>query len=224
MTEETLMDQVYSLYEGDVDDWTTTGSDYLAARRYGNAAIIMWQNYDNTKWRELFSTLTGASDGDKTITTAVFTYDAPTDFLWLASFVRTVNAGVSTYYTPKGSEKISILDDTTGKWCYITGNQADGFVVNFNPDLTLTTGDTLVYEYYKKATEFTVPTTVPEMSNPYFIVHYILWRLYKNDGEDPKASEEFQIAQQMLEQMRVDNMAGYTDVPHNPGDDIGFGE
>jgi hypothetical protein len=93
--------------------------------------------------------------------------------------------------------------------------------------LTLSTGDSIEYEYYKQATYLTAASSTTEMSNPFFIIHYILFRMYKNDGEDGRAREEFAIAQQILEQMRVENLSGLFNMPYDiedqPGKDYGFG-
>src|SRR3990167_4567356 len=215
MAESEIMQQAYSLYEGDTTDWASTDEEYLAARRYTKAAVQMWEFYDNTKWNELFTTLTAASDGTKTITAGTFSYACPTDFRFPCSYVRTVQNSISSYYNVYKPDQIPILDDSTGKWTYFIGSQKATYSLKFNPDLTLTTGDTINYEYYKTATYLTATTSTTEMSNPFFIVHYILYRMYKNDGEDGKAREEFQIAQQLLEQMRVDNMEGLWNTPFN---------
>lgn len=220
MNEEEIIQQVYSLYEGDVDDWSATDDEYLSARRYSKGGIFMWEHYDNTKWRELFGTLTAAATGDKTTTAGDFLYDCPTNFKSLSSYVRTSSSGgVKTFFIPQPPEKIALLTKSSENFVYITGNRKDGFDLNFNPNLVLATGDTIEYEYYRLATYFTATSSITEMSNPFFLVHYILYRMYKNDGEDGKAREEFQIAQQLLEQMRVDNMESLWNVPFNIDED-----
>jgi hypothetical protein len=215
-TENDILNHVYSNYEGDVTNWTTTSDEYLAGRRYCNQGIAMWENYDNTKWRELYSKHeNSASDIVKTITAGTYTYTCASDFREPVSYIRTVRQNVSTYYGVIPVEEVPVYDDETSLWVYFTGSPKDGYTLNFNPELTLATGDTLQYEFYKYATAFTATTSKAEMRNPFFLVHYVLWRMYKNDGEDGKAREEFQIAQQMLEQMRVDNMQGVWNQPFN---------
>jgi hypothetical protein len=209
MNENTIIQHVYSNYEGDTDDWTSTSDEYLAARRYANQAVQMWEFYDDTKWLELYAKHEdSASDIVKTITAGTYTYTTASDFRFPCSYVRTVRNNVSSYYSVLPVEKVPAADDDGDLWVYFTGNAKDGHVLNFNPNLTLATGDTIKYEYYKNATQFTASNITTEMSNPMFIVHYILWRMYKNDGEDGKAHEEFQLSQQLLEGMRVDNMVG----------------
>jgi hypothetical protein len=196
LSEQTILNLVYSLYEGDADNWVETSDEYLAARQYAKLAIGKWEHYDNTTWRDLFTTLTAAADGDKTITAGDYTYSCPTNFVRVTSFVRTVIQ----------PENVAKYAGAGSKYCYFTGSVKDGFTLNFNTQETLTTGDTINYEYYKQATLFTAITSTTEMADPYFIVYFILARLLKNDGEDN--SEELQEADDRLETMRVANMSG----------------
>jgi plastocyanin len=224
-TENDILDHVYADYEGDDDGWEATDDEYLAGRKYANQGISMWENYDNTKWRELFAKHSNtASTVTKTITAGTYTYTCSTDFREPVSYVRTVRSGVSTYYTVFPVETIPVFDDESSLWVYFTGSPKDGYTLNFNPELTLSTGDTIQYEYYKSATTFTATTSTTEMRNPFFLVHYILWRMYKNDGEDGKAREEFQVAQQILEQMRTDNMQGLWNQSFNISENADLGD
>lgn len=207
MTEQDIINQIYALAEGDVDYWSSTDDEYLTARIYCNAAINRWANLEGTYWRELIGTLAAAADGDKTLTAGDYSYDCPTNFKRPLGKVRTVDtAGHSTYYTVIKPEQISRMDDSGENWCYFVGNPKDGYDLKFNPDLTLTTGHTIAYEYYKNATTFTATTSVTEVSDPYFIIYFVLARFYENDGEDGKAAKAFQEAEARLDQMRTENM------------------
>jgi len=208
LTENEILDIVYALYETDDAGWSATDDEYLAARKYANVAINRWEHYDNTEWRGLWTKLTDASDGDKT-TDATTQYDCPSDFIRPGSWVRIG----TTHYSVYPPEKLAKYSNATHNYCYFTGNIKDGFKLNFNSNLTITTGDTIYYEYYKSATTFASTTDTTEMSDPYFIVYFILARFIKNDGEDNY--EELSEADERLEQMRVTNMSGYYDVSNN---------
>lgn len=209
LTENQILDIVYALYEGDDDGWETTSDEYLAGRKYCNAAINRWEHYDNTEWRDLFSTLTAAADGDKTTTAGDYSYDCPTNMVRPASWVRTGEQ----FWEVIPPEKVPQYTDTKAYWCYFTGNVKDGFDLNFNPEINLTTGTTIYYEYYKAATTFDDASDTTEMPDPYFIVYFVLARFLKNDGEDN--SEELQEADDRLETMRVANMSGYYSIDDN---------
>lgn len=209
MTEQEILNTVYALYEGDTTNWGTTSDEYLAARIYANAAINRWEFYEMTNWKELWVSLDDAADGDKTLTAGTYAYDCPSDMVKPASFVRTNS---TTYWNVVPLSRVPSLSSSSDAFCYFTGNKKDGFVLNFNPNTTLTTGDTINYEYYKEATTFTTTTDETEMADPYFIVYFILSRLYENDGEDGRASKAFQEAEARLENMRTQNIMGLENV------------
>lgn len=215
LSEQSILNIVYSLYEGDTTNWGTTSDEYLAGRVYCNAAINRWEFYDQTNWRDLWTTLDdAASTVTKTVTAGTSSYECPDDFIKPSSYVRTEDSnGNQTYWDVVTIDKVpSFSDDDTYTYCYFTGNVKDGFTLNFNPNIDLTTGNTIRYEYYKTATQFDATTDTTEMSDPYFMVYFVLSRLYENDGEDGRASKAFQEAEARLEAMRTNNMLGYEGV------------
>lgn len=179
LSEQEILNIVYALKEGDDDGWDTDSDEYLAGRKYCNSAITRWEFYDNTKWKELWKTLDDAADGDKT-TDGTNSYDCPTNFKFPSSWVRVGD----TLYQVVNPNRVAELFDNKDNWCYFTGSDKDGHKLNFNPLLTLGTGDDIDYEYYKTATKFTTTTSTTEMNNPYFIVNSVLAQFIKLDGED----------------------------------------
>lgn len=220
LTENEIIDIVYSLYETDTEGWDTTSSEYLSARNYCNAAIARWEGYMNTTWNELWTKLEDAADGDDTITAGTYAYDCPTNFKRPGSWVRT--GDTPQFWTVIQPPKSGSYDGTAEYVCWFTGNAKDGFDLNFNPEVTLTTGDTIAYEYYKTATQFTATTSTTEMSDPYFIVYYVLYRFLKNDGED--FTDDANMSEDLLDNMRTANMTGLFGI-HDPVDTMseGFG-
>jgi len=235
-TETTILGWAYTNVEGDTAGWDSSSQDYLTARRWANQAISKWENYINakigsqipTKWRGLWSTLTAAADGTKTLTAGTYAYSCPTNMKYPASYVRTVKNGVSTYWDVLTPDYIPSLDDSTYHYCYFTGNPKDGFTLNFNPELTLTTGDTITYEYYKVATVFSATTSTTEMDDPYFIVDYVTAMFMKDD--DPDQFRMFMDeAEARLDQMATNNIIGLEGVDDViketlSGGGSGFGE
>ena len=225
LTENDIIDIVYSLYETDDDGWDTDSDEYLSARRYCNTAIARWERYDNTVWNELWTKLSDAADGDKTTTAGTYAYDCPTDFIRPGSWVRTGATPVYWQVIPNKDYAEQDQINNISKFCYLSGSVRDGFQINFNPNVTLTTGDEIAYEYYKTATTFTTTASTTEMADPYFIVYYTLARFLRNDGED--YSEEANQADDLLENMRVINMSGFPNIPNTINESItnsdGFG-
>lgn len=220
MTEQQIIDTVFALYETDTTGWDTTSEEYLAARTYCNVAIGKWEHYDNTEWRDLWGTLTAAATGTKTLTAGTTAYLCPTNFVRASSWVRTVaSSGAITWWQVIPVEMVAKMAASDDHFCYFTGNVKDGFYVNFNSRITLTTGDTINYEYYKSATQFSVTSSTTEIPDPYYIVYFVLARFLHNDGEDN--TEELQEADDRLETMRVKNMSLLYDIPDTIQETLG---
>ena len=208
LSENDVIDIIYSLYETDDSGWDVTDAEYIVARSYCNAAITEWSKKET--WRDLWSTLTAAADGDKTLTAGDYSYDCPTNFIEIGSWVRTVNSGVSTFWEVKPAEMVAKMAGSTGKYCYVTGSIKGGFDLNFNSQETLTTGDTINYEYYITPTLYAGATDTSEIPDPYYCVYYALARFLKNDGENFNYEEGMK--REILGQMLTNNIKGVWDV------------
>lgn len=230
MTESEIMEQVYTMYEGDVEGWDSSSDEYLAARRYGNAGVNRWEFYENTKWPELYTNLEDAADGDKTIVALTYAYDAPSNFRFLTSYVTTTDTeGLVTFWDVRPARNVMKLKESTANWCYVTGNKKTGYKINFNPKATFQAGDTIHYDFYQEATKLTSPSTVLEISDPFAIVFFILYRMYMNDGDTANAQESLQNAEERFEQMRTETELTPANVNNSfmsslADDGVGFGE
>ena len=214
MDEKEIIDQIYGLYEGDNDLWETTSEEYLVARRYLNAGVNRWRYYERTDWKELFTNLDDAVTGSSVTVADTYVYPAPDDFVRPTSYVK---IGTQLFTTIKPAQAIvHQADGNTDAWCYFYGNAKVGFELRINPLFTITAGLAIDYSYYRTPTEFTTTTSITEMEDPYFLVYYVLYRLYKNDAEG--FQDEFTNAESRLEQMRVNNIAGIENTP----DEIGW--
>lgn len=237
LTETQILSAVYTNIELDATDWSATSDEYLAGRRFCNQSINRWENAIviqqgkevPIKWRELWANLTDASDGTKTQTAGTYSYSCPTNFKSPGSYVRTVTTGGdSTIWDVVGIDRVASLVKESGyKFCYFSGNQKDGFKINFNPLITLTTGDTIKYEYYKYATTFTTTTSTTEIADPYFIVCDVTGHFLK-DEDAAQSKFWFNQADARLNQMIGNNMIGLEGVAetiHSSLDDdnVGFG-
>lgn len=223
MTENEIFDQVYSLYSGDVDYWDSASDEYALLRQYATAGINRWRYYEKTDWKELFTKLSDDPNNEQTILASTFTYAAPSDFVKNTGYVKI--GGL--LYTPKTPARASVLvgQGDSSRFVWFTGNPKDGYTLNINPLAQISAGDAIDYPYYRTPTYFTAVDDVTEMSDPMFLVYFILSRLYKNDGEG--FADEFNKAEAMLEQMRTENMGGIgevaDDVSWTPENEEGFG-
>lgn len=203
MNEQAILDAIYKLYEGDNELWDTASDEYLTSRAYANDAVNFWEFYLSTKWRDLFTNLSDAVDGVKTIGSS-YSVSCPSNFRYPASYVSIGG----TVYDVIGVEKLATYKNSGSQWVYFSGNIKDGYKLNINPNLTLVAGNTIEYQYYKQATKFTAITSVTEMPDPYYIVYYVLKRLYINDGETELAGEAKGNADARIDSMYTQNLSG----------------
>jgi len=221
LTEADIIELIYSDYENDNETWDATSAEYYTARNFCKAAIIRWEYLEGTEWPELFTKSADATDGTLTITSGTYTYTCPTNMRRPPKPHEDYVRIGGDIYIVVPSSKVGQLDDSSYRFCYFTGNPKLGYTLNINPNLTLTTGQTITFEYYRNATYFTAATSTTEISNPMFIVHYALNRLYKNDGLLNEAREELQIAENLLQEMRSEVQV--IDVDLLSGDTAGWG-
>jgi len=210
-----------ALYEADSVVPTSTEEDYLVWTKLFNISIGLWEMEEGVLWKELFVKLADAADGTKTTTANTYTYSVPTNFRFPASgYVWVGTAPNATAFRVLRQEEVQLFQNNTEKWCYFL---MDGTpTLEFNPLCTLTTGHTISYMYYKKATALATGSDTFEMSDPMFAVYYALSELKKEEG-DPTANA---ITTQKLEAMKTRNsMPAY--YQHNSFENFtesGFGQ
>jgi hypothetical protein len=224
LTEQQVINNAYYLLEKASELWASGSDEYLTARGLANIAINRWEMYDNTKWVDLFTTLTAASTGTKTLTSGTTTYVTPDDFRFPSSYVRTTDSGGgSTFWQVIKPAKLTMYANSSARVCWFTGNIKTGYTLNLNPMCPLSTGNTINYEYYKAATKFTTTTDTTEVPDPYFISYYIAAHMAE-EGVDPDMNT---MAEERLEQMRIVNMSQLygvsDDIPTSGESQPGFG-
>lgn len=202
MTTDAILQSAHRIYVGDVEYPTSGDDDYSLRLGLVGDGINSWAlkgSEENVQWKELFTNLTDAADGDKTAAANDYAYDCPTDFVELSSWVKigdlyweVINPNQVMQYTK---------NDPGGRWCYITGNSNTGFVLNVNQPIA----GTITYDYYKTPTIPTVGSDVVEMRRPYFLVHYILARLYELDSRNDLVTLHEGKMANILNAMVIDN-------------------
>lgn len=208
-----------ALYEADSTAPTSGDEDYTVWTSLFNIAVNIWESEEGVLWRELFVSLVDASDGDKTTTAGVTSYDVPTDFVFPASGYVWLGSGTNKIpYKVIPIENVQLTENDISHWCYFTGSKLE-----FNPNLAsnIFADYTISYDYYKYATKLTTGSSVFEMSDPMFAVYYALSELKKEEG-DTSASL---VASQKLEGMKTKNMMAtwhQNDTILDPSD-VGFG-
>lgn len=173
---------------------TAGDEDYIVWTSLANIAISIWEPEE--LWRELIVKLSDAADGDKTTTTAT-SYDLPTLFSFpVCGYVWLGTGTNKTPYKVIKPEEKQLYENNIDNWCYFLNGQLE-----FNPNLTITSGQTINYEFYKFATKLTTGSSVFEMSDPMFAVFYALSVLKAEEGDTTSAV----IATQKLNAMQDAN-------------------
>lgn len=159
----------------------------------------MWESEEGVLWKELFVKLADAATGSKT-TNGTTSYTCPTDFVFPASGYVWLGTGTNkTPYKVIKIEEVQLVSNDKSNWCYFI--QGGTPKLEFNPNLTIDTGSTINYDYYKHATKLTAGTSTFEMSDPLFAVYYALSELTKEEGNQGALT----IATQKLEGMKTKN-------------------
>jgi len=198
---DSAIDYINTLYESDSTAPSSGDEDYAVWTALLNIAVNLWENEEGMLWNELFVKLADASDGDKTTSAGDTSYDVPSDFRFPASGYVWLGSGTSkTAYKVIKQEEIQLYENTTSNWCYFLMDGSP--TLEFNPNLTITGGYTISYNYYKNATKLTTGSDTFEMSDPMFAVYYVLSELRRDEGDALSAS----IATQKLEGMKTRNV------------------
>lgn len=198
----------YNLYRAEATTPGTTDDEYTIALRLANEAIQRWGNYDNTYWNGLFDTFQNSGDGT-TVATGVTTYDGPSDMREAGGVAKIVDSNgntVRTYPIIEPQEAQFKID--RGQYCYFTGDPNNGFTLNLNPapDSAID-GMNIDFVYYKTPTLLTKGSDVPEMANPYFIVHRMLANRFRA-SRNPYYQSALRDSEDMLKIMQSENNSG----------------
>lgn len=202
-----LFDEYYTLYRAEAEEIPNDDDEFIIARRLANTAIRRWAAYDNTMWKTLFMTSTDATDGTTVTTAGTATYDAPADMQKAGGLVKLKNSdGVVRKNYPLIEPNEVQLKGSQATYAYFSGDPGNGFTLHLNP---APTEDDLniEYVYYKQPTFIEDGDSVPEMSNPDFIIHHMLANRYRA-SRNPYYGTAKQDAENMLGQMKLENNSG----------------
>lgn len=189
-----------TLYNGSSTPPTSGEEDYEVWTDLLNDGINLWENEEGMLWRSLFVKLSDAPDGDKT-TDGTNSYDCPSLFKFPNSAFVWVGTGTNkTAYKVIRQEELQLYENSSGNWCYFLMDGSP--TLEFNPNLTMSTGETISYNYYKYASALSNGSDTFEMTDPMFSVYYALSELKSEEGDVTAAT----LATQKLEAMKTLNM------------------
>ena len=205
LQESELQAKIQELYELDQEVPDTTDDDYLTRRALLNTAADSWDKED-MEWAELYATLADASDGTKTTTASTSAYACPTNFRRPLGYLRIVSGSTSTYYRRLDLAQVQLYaNDSSEYFYYVTGNPSAGYKVNIHPTPS-DSGLTIAYDYYKSPTPLTATTSKLEMSDPYYAIYYVLWKMFSSDGDPERAANAVAEMTNRLKLMQLQNL------------------
>ncbi len=188
-----------ALYEGDSTPPASGEEDFLVWTELLNSGVNLWEFEEGMLWKELFVKLADAPDGDKT-TDGTNSYDCPALFRFPASGYVWLGTGTNkTAYKVIPQEDITLYENDSSNWCYFLQDATP--TLEFNPNLSIGSGLTISYNYYKYAAALSAGSDAFEMADPMFAVYYALSELKKEEGDTSALS----IAEQKLEAMKSTN-------------------
>lgn len=191
--------KINTLYNGSSTAPASGEEDYVVWTDLLNTAVNIWENEEGVLWKQLFIQLSSSSDGDKT-TDGTNSYDLPTLFKFPNSSFVWIGTGTNKKpFRVINIEDKQLYENNSENWCYFTPT-----TLEINPNVTMDTGSTINYNFYKKATALSTGSSAFEMSDPMFAVYYALSELKKEEGDTSALS----IANQKLEAMKTLNEMG----------------
>lgn len=204
MTLQEFQDELHTIYQGDTDTPADTDSEWNVRFNLLKQAIREWASEEGVLWAELWTTLTAAADGDKTVLTSDLDYACPTDFDFAGGFVRTGSSGNYAYWKVLPAEKAQTFLNEAMQACYFTGNPSSGYTLHFLQQPTV--GDTIDYPYYKRPSYPDAVGEVIEMSDPLFAIYHCLSRMLEIDGAGARAIKAFRQAGAKMRGMKIRNV------------------
>jgi len=182
LTHQQIQDAIHVQYTNANDTPTVGSTDWLVRLSHINNAISYWSAQKAVEWNELW--LTGGTI-PTVIAAGVTSYALPADFNYMGGFIRLVqpNGTKSTIPIIQAEEAQRYVNQNINK-VYITGKPGSYILRTLwvPTALDVYTGSTLEYDYYKYPLALSAPSDVPEMSNPWFIVHFVTAKLFQTQS------------------------------------------
>ena len=222
MTLDQLFAAFYTQYRVEATTPLSTDPEYIIFTSLANEAINRWAHYDNTFWKELFDTAQVDGSADLTITSGTVQYTAPDNMQEAGGFIRLYDTnGVTQRRIPILEPQDAQFKSDLMSYAYFTGDSNNGFLLNLNPvPDTAILGLNIDYVYYKKPTLLVSGNDVPEMSEPYFIVHRALASRFRG-SRNPYYGAAKDDAEDVLKTMQLTNNSGNWSDPWKLADNSG---
>lgn len=210
MTKDELFAAYYMQYRTEADTPNSSDDEYVIFAGLSSEAINRWSNYENTFWKELWNTLQLSGGGDSVVKDGVTEYVCPDDMRIAGGKIRIFDPA-----TGQTKARINIIEPQDvqfqsdfSSYAYFIGNPSSGFTLNMNPEpQSPLIGMSMNYIYYKKPALLVAASDVPDMSQPYFIVHRSLANRFRG-SRNPYYTSAKNDAEDILQTMKMENDSG----------------
>lgn len=218
MTFETLFGLYYTKYRGEETPPDDDDPEWKIAVRNYNSALERLEDYDDTRWDFLKTTL-GASAQvspvlDRTLTTADTSFVAPTDMLFPGGLYWKIDTNLNR--TPP--RKIYKLEDIgtlsqNSQYGYFIGDKNNGYTFYLNPAVPAEENAwTLDYMYYKKATRLNplteTGTSIVVGASGEFLSGYMAAQRFLDSRNFPAYQVMKRDSEEALKMMKLRNNSG----------------
>lgn len=211
MTQDELFAAYYLQYRTEADTPNSEDDEYIVFTGLANEAINRWSNYDNTFWKELWQTLVLSGDGDQQLIAGQNEYECPDDMRIAGGKIRIFNSeGRTVKRIPIIEPQDVQFQSDMANYCFFTGDPNNGFTLTINGDITPEMdGLNMNYVYYRKPDLFARSSgnDLPQMSQPYFIVHRALANRFRG-SRNPYYQSAKNDAEDILKTMQMENNSG----------------
>lgn len=193
MTLLEILHEIHSLYNGDTDYPTSTEDDYIINVNLANHACRVWGS-EPYNWRELYvsGSITTVADQNE--------YSLPANFSKINSRVL-VDGNELIYIKPE--DKQSVLKLSSSSEFYTIYGKPGSKTLYINPSVEV--GKTIEFDYYRKFEPLVNPTDVPDMSDPLYIIFFVMSKLYEQDARNDMLGDYRNQAVDSLNNMVIEN-------------------
>lgn len=182
MTLQTLQDNIAVQYTNSTDTPTVGDDDWNLRTSLINSGISYWESQENIEWNELW---TNGGTTPTTVTAGTTSYALPTNFRKCGEYIRIIKTdGVKdTIQLIDPADRDKYINTPTYK-AYISGKPG-AYILNllWTPSASdVYIGGTFDIDYYKYATALSGASDIPDMSNPMFLVHWVVSKLFQTQS------------------------------------------
>lgn len=227
-----IFEEYYTIFRGQATNIPDAGDrEYDIALQLGNNAIRKWDRADGVEWKELRTTLSdnvtrvaalpdpSVEVAGENLTVALqTTYAAPSNMRKPPAFISVGSRARIKVVSPAEADRYG---GVSSAFAYFTGSANTGYTLHFNNGDTF--GDPIDYIYLRKPRMIENGQSVPDMSDPNFMIQEMLATRFLNNrnGFGYKiAKNEATLA---LQNMKIENNSGTEGNSDNLGGTGGWG-